>query len=284
MRSGVLPLTRSLGSLEILDAAVWFARDLFAGWFVTAAAAPLAFALAFTGYANLCVRFSDPGRSPQPLVIWGGAAILAALFLARGLSQAAATEFLRARIHGERRQPEACWLTALRRPVDCAFLSGGLAVLQWLGLALAIVPGLSVINSRSLALPAAIFEGVPASRALRRSRELTKGSVSGMGLWGALLLAWVALFANALCFGALAPQIVRTLLGLSFPMIEHLISPDNGTFVLMSAGVAWALCDALRTVAFAILYMNARIEQEGSDLRARVEQIRAGQRAEAVHA
>ncbi|MBI2923660.1 MAG: hypothetical protein HYY18_21600 [Planctomycetes bacterium] len=289
MKSTVLPLTRSLGPLEILDAAVWFARDHFAAWAVTAAAAPLAFALALTGYVTACLRLADaPGRdAASNLIVHGGAAIVAALFVARGLSHAAAIEFVRAEVYGERRTPEGCWLPALRRAADHAFFVGGLSVIQWLGLAAGIYPGLAWLNTNGLAQSAAIFEDLPAPRALRRSRELMKGNIAGMGVWAGLFLAWLVLFANALCFGAFMPDIVRSFLGLSFPRIEHLISPRNGTFVMMSAACTWALTDALRAVAFAILYMNARIEREGSDLHARLEhgsERRRVERPEAAHA
>lgn len=289
MRSTVLPLTRSLGPLEILDAAVWFARDHFAAWAVTAAAVPLAFALALTGYVTACLRLADTpgGDAASNLVVHGGALLLAALFLARGLSHAAAVEYLRAQVYGERRTPEGCWLPALRRAADHAFFTGWLSTLQWLGLAAGVYPGLASLNANGLAQSAAIFEDLPAPRALRRSRELMKGNIAGMGVWGGLLLAWAVLFANALCFGAFMPDFARSFLGLSFPRIEHLISPKNGTFVMMSAACSWALCDALRAIAFAILYMNARIEREGSDLHARLEhgrERRRVERPEAAHA
>jgi len=224
MEPRALPLTRRLSTLEVLDAAIWFARDHCAAWLVTAGAGGLAFAVALAAFYN-AITHAPKGMSVEDFFVRVAmySAGLSVLFVARGLGQWAAVEFLRARIFGESRSPEGSWLPALRHAPAALFFCGFSGMCQWAGLAAAVYPGLATVNSGGLALSAAVFERLDPAAALRRSRALMKGSFAGAGLWGLLLAVWALLFVNVLMFGAFGPEIAPSLFGLSLPHLERLL-------------------------------------------------------------
>lgn len=266
-----LPLARRLGALDVLDAAVWFARDHLATWALTACAGGLAFAASFTAFLEFCLQRpggSALGSSAIPLL--AGSAVLAAVWIARGLGHWAALEHLRSVLDGAPLPPETCWRRALARAVPAIFHAGAFSGAQWLGMALLVVPGLGVIRARGLAAAAAVFEGLGEERAMKRAGHLASKSTLPIGVWGALLLVWVLLFLNVLLAGAIFPELVRLFTGLSFPRIERALSPQNGLFVTLAAVGSWAACDGLRVSAFGVLYLNARTEREGGDLLDRI--------------
>jgi hypothetical protein len=274
-----IPLARRFGPMEVVDSAIWFARDHAVAFVTTAGAGGLTFALA------LAVCFNRLGALPTgarvadhsiEVLFWG--VVLSALFLLRGLGHWAVTERLAASLRGETRTPETCWASAVRHAPAAVFLTGVPAAAQWAGF-LAVWPGLAYMNRWSGALPAAVFEELEPARALRRSTELMKGSVNSMAVWGFLFVAWVILFVNVLGAGAMLPEFLRSFFGISLPRFEQAVSPGNGLFVVSAIVFTWAVVDSLRAVAFAILYLNARIEREGGDLQSRLDAFRAGRRA-----
>ncbi|MCC6742044.1 MAG: hypothetical protein IT452_23690 [Planctomycetia bacterium] len=278
-RRAAIPLSRRLGPLEVVDSAIWFARDHAASVLGTAGTGSLAFAFAVVVAWNRLTGLpagSEVSDHLPELAAWGAG--LSALFLARGLGHWAAVVRLAASLRGEEKPAEECWTSALRNAPAALFLAGVPAMGQWAGLLL-IWPGLSMMNRWSNALAAAIFERTPPVRALRRSMDLMRGSIDGMAVWGVLLVAWSLVFVNTLVAGATIPGFLRSFFGLNLPRLEEALAPSNGLFVVAALAASWAACDALRTVAFAILYLNARIEREGGDLLTRLETFRAGRRA-----
>ncbi|MEK7467174.1 MAG: hypothetical protein AAB074_07165 [Planctomycetota bacterium] len=274
-----IPLARRFGPMEVVDSAIWFARDNAVAFVTTAGAGGLAFALALATCFNRLGALPPGAKVEDHLVevaIWG--VLLAALFLGRGLGHWAVVERLSASLRGETRTPEACWAAALKNPGAALFLAGVPGMAQWAGF-LAIWPGLAFMNRWSGALPAAVFEKLEPARALRRSRDLMAGSNNAMAVWGFLFVAWVILFVNVLFAGAMLPDFLRGFFGINLPRFEQAVSPGNGLFIAVAIVFTWAACDALRAVAFAILYLNARIEREGGDLQSRLEAFRSGRRA-----
>lgn len=281
-RRAAIPLSRRLGPLEVVDSAIWFARDHAAAVLGTAGTGSLVFAFALAVAWNRLTGL-PPGSGVSAhlpeLAAWGAG--LSALFLARGLGHYAAVVRLAASLRGEHKAAEECWIAAIRNAPAALFLAGVPAMGQWAGLPL-VWPGLSMMNRWSNSLAAAIFERTPPARALRRSTDLMRGSIDGMAVWGVLLVAWLLLFVNTLVAGALIPDFLRSFFGLNFPRLEEAVSPSNGLFVVIALAASWAACDTLRSIAFAILYLNARIEREGGDLQSRLETFRAGRRAAAA--
>lgn len=274
----VIPLTRRLGPLEVVDSAIWFARDHAVAFLTTAGTGSLVFALALAAAFNRLGGL-PPGSSASDhlaeLGAWGAG--LSALFLARGLGHWAIVERLAGSLRGEERSPESCWAAALKNAPAALFLAGVPAMVQWAGFVL-LWPGLSFLNRWSGALAAAVFERIVPERALRRSRDLMRGSIDGMAAWGILFVSWALLFVNTLVAGALLPGLLRNFFGVNLPRFEQAVSPHNALFVVGALAASWAACDALRTVAFAILYLNSRIEREGGDLVGRLEVFKAGRR------
>lgn len=284
----IIPLTRRLGALEIIGAAAWYARDNAVSLLSTAGAGGLAFALALVAFFNRMTEFREgtPAAHHLPeIAAWG--AVLAGLFIARGLGHWAAVDALAASLRGERKTPEAAWGAAARKAIDALCLTGFPAMAQWAGM-VAVMPGLLALNRWGISLAAAVVEDLPASSALRRGRDLTRGSLEGMAVWGFLLVTWAILFVNVLMAGAMLPDFLRKFFGVNLPRIEAALSPESGLFLVAAAAATWAACDALRCISFAILYLNARIEREGGDLLSRLHTLRAGRRAaaapEPVHA
>ncbi len=278
----VIPLTRRLGPLEVVDSAIWFARDHAVAFLATAGTGSLVFALAIAAAYNRLGGLpphSDVSDHLPEIAAWGAG--LSALFLARGLGHWAVVERLAGSLRAEERPPEACWTSALKNAAAAIFLAGVPAMAQWAGFAL-VWPGLSFLNRWSGALAAAVFERIEPARALRRSRDLMRGSIDAMAVWAILFVSWALLFVNLLIAGALLPGLLRNFFGVNLPRFEQAVSPGNALFVVGALAVSWAACDALRTVAFAILYLNSRIEREGGDLVGRIEVFKAGRRGLAV--
>lgn len=83
--------------------------------------------------------------------------------------------------------------TKLGKLTLCAAISW---TLQFLGLALCIVPGIIIGLSLQLAFPIVILENVSPTQALRRSYDLTKGH--RLKILGATLVIWILMFAVSL--------------------------------------------------------------------------------------
>jgi hypothetical protein len=144
------------------------------------------------------------------------------------------------------------------------------------GLFLGVYPGLAAAHGWAAAIPAAIYERLDATAALRRSREIARGGFGGMLLWLSLLAVQAVVFANLLIFGQLLPEVLRMLLGFDLPALSQWFAPRNPAFVLLSLGLSYAMVDAVRAATSVIYYLSGRTEREGTDLLARLAHLRAG--------
>lgn len=269
-----LPLTRKLSTLEVLDAAVWFVRDHWIAWTILAGSGGVLFSLLLAAFHAVADTPTAGGSlGGHFLRVWLFAGLVAAAFMARGIGFRAATEFFRAKSIGPAKSLSACLLDALARGPGAIFLSGVPGAAALLGLPAGGYPGLAAVNAWCLGLPAAVFEDLDAGSALKRSGALMKKSFAGAALWLVVAGGGIFVFANLLLIGALLPHFVPVLIGVDLPMLTQRLTPGNPIFLWITAGISWTIMDLVRVAAFAVLYLNARTEREGSDLLARLRNL-----------
>lgn len=277
--SRTLPLTRRLSSLEVFDAGIGFIRNHPAEWTVLAGTVGAGLALGLAAL-QFTASFVPAGRSMSDHFggVALGALMLAGLALLRGPAAVAATEYFRRKTSGLPAPLGACVLRALKAPVSSAFLAAVPGAVALLGLCAMVYPGLAAWNRWAVAIPAAVYEGLGASAAMTRSARLMERSTAGMSLALHTGLLGLFVFANLLVLGALLPDLLRIFLGTDLPWLSRHVSIRNGTYVVLAAGLSMAAADAARMAGAAVLYLNMRIEREGSDLKTRLERLRASHR------
>jgi hypothetical protein len=277
MESAPSPLTRRLSPLECLDAAIWFVRDHFAVWTALAAGPGILFAVALTAYGSVA------GHVPAGTSLAAHftrlqilTALLAVLFMLRGVGHWAAIGYFRRRVMAHDPSLAICLLAAFRHAASALFLAAFPAMVALGGFVLGIYPGLAAANAWFTAMPAAIFERLEAPVALRRSREIAGDTYAPLRVWFALFAVQLVIFLNLLLVAAILPFLLRMLVGIDLPALEQWVSSGNPVFLLLALALSYAATDALRVATSAIFYLSSRTEREGTDLLARVLQLRAG--------
>lgn len=277
MESAPSPLTRRLSPLECLDAAIWFVRDHFPVWTALAAGPGLLFAVAVAAHATIAGHVTaETSLDSHFRNVRIMTALLAALFMLRGLGHWAAISYLRRRIMSHSPSLTICVLAALRHAMSALFLGAFPSAVSLGGFVLGIYPGLSATNAWFAAMPIAIFERLDGPAALRRSRAVAGDTYAPLRLWFALFAIQLVVFINLLLVAAILPWLLRTLVGVDVPALEQWVTPSNPVFVLLALALSYAATDALRVAASALFYLSSRTEREGTDLLARVIQLRAG--------
>ena len=147
-------------------------------------------------------------------------------------------------------------------------VSGFLLVLAWVVIiliaALGVLAGFYIYFRFSLAVPAALIEGVGPVRAMKRSFSLAKGS-----LWRIFLLyflAWVVAVGLALAF-AIPARIVAAVFVLKKAFFLALIVQQLGSVI---AGV---LAGPIGPIAVALVYYDQRVRKEAFDLQLMMQSI-----------
>jgi hypothetical protein len=125
------------------------------------------------------------------------------------------------------------------------------------GFLLLIVPGVILLCRMSVAIPAAMLEDASASRALERSKQLTKGFAFHAFL--IFLIVWVMAWIGTAIF--------------QFPFIFMALTAKShvlpfGMVVLqqLSGFIVGVLVGPIGTIAFCLLYYNLRVRKEAFDL------------------
>ncbi len=177
------------------------------------------------------------------------------------------------------------------RPIDVvrtALVTGlGLWVWAWLlvlaslGGALGVVLVLPLLSLRGAIAPAWLARAACTTDAGVRGFVRAAADNSEMRTVGVLLEALVLFGALGLTINVYALLAVGALLGRSFfglelALVDSFLSPDN-VFVLLGVFLtALVLLEPLRAALAAVLFVDARVRQEGLDLRAAVDDALAG--------
>lgn len=209
-------------------------------------------------------------------------ALLVAAWLGRSLiASAVARDFSRALWEHVPIPPEA------GRPADvirtASVVAMGLWVWLWVLVGASLLGALGVI----LVLPLFALRGLVAPSWLARARCTTDAGFRAV--WRAaadndgkraanlvvellMLFASVALFIDVYALIAVLMLLMRSFLGLDVAAVDQFLSFDN-TFVLLGvAGVALVLIEPVRAALSAVAFVDARVRQEGLDLRAAVDE------------
>jgi Membrane domain of glycerophosphoryl diester phosphodiesterase len=149
---------------------------------------------------------------------------------------------------------------AIRRGLSRFWPIVGLAILQWLGIAvgflLFIVPGIMLAVRWSVALPACVVEGLGPTASMGRSAELTKGH--RWKIFGVYLLIMII----ALIFIGIIGALVAGLFGSPFSAAALERGIGIGTLL-------WLIVTAIYTAYFNIfvvmMYNDLRAAKEGID-------------------
>jgi hypothetical protein len=125
----------------------------------------------------------------------------------------------------------------------------------------------------TVAVPAAVLEDIGAGSAIRRSVQLTKGSLGRVFV----LLLFTMIITYAVMFVFQGPFLVAS--GMAGPESRAaLLLALLGT---VSGSIGSAFVSPLMIVAFAVLYYDLRIRKEGLDLQLMIASLDAGGSTEA---
>ncbi len=153
------------------------------------------------------------------------------------------------------------------RPSALAALGLCSAALIVGGLVVGGIPGVLFASWLLPVLPIAACEGRDPGSALRRLSHLPRGT-SGKGLMSVALFVLLLLFVwvNVVAGTQVALYLVRSLTGADVTVLARALGPTNGAFFLSSVVISAFLLDGLWCVYRAVLYLDARLGQSGTDL------------------
>lgn len=141
------------------------------------------------------------------------------------------------------------------------------AAFTLVGFASAVLPGLALAGF-CVPLPAIVaVEGRDAGAAVARARKLPRGTAGkGLGssvLFGGLVLvAWIDIVAGT----QVGLLVLRALTGADVTVLSRLFGLGNEAFVLGSLVVAMLVVEPLWAIQRALVYLDARLGQSGTDL------------------
>jgi hypothetical protein len=264
---------RPLGTTALVDAAIEHVRDdpvLFYG-----IAAPVTLPLAAVGlyFFDLVRDYRGDAAGYGPRVALG-AGLLTILFHLRFVSHGALAWALERRLRGLETSAAAAWGAALRRSVTLAFSGSLLWMLCSVAGFFAFVPAIVPFALFCLGPAVAMVEETGPLRTLRRSMELgwlELGRSFAIGLvlsLGLLALALGGAFAVEATLG-----IVRTVFYADLSYWETLLSWKNPTFFFGAFLAGAVLIEPVKTLSYALLYVDRRVRKEGFDLRRKIQLI-----------
>lgn len=284
--SAPLPLDRPLSPLEAFDLGVWLFRDRAGLWLALGTLPGVAFTAALLAFYDLAA-YPSPDLAPDHLRLYllVGAAILAVLWLARGLATFAVSDGLRRLAQNETPRVMTVAGAALKRLPAAFAIHGAQTACTLGGLLLFVYPGLFCMVRTCLWAPSSVWESLSPSAALRRSNALARLSMAGAVLQLLLWLLFVFVLVDLLFILAYIPELARIFLGEDFGLGRAFPGPDDPHVRLAAAGLAVAVLDPLRACVQTVLYLNARTSHEGAFLLLRLQQLReARSRPEAARA
>jgi hypothetical protein len=267
--AGLRPLTTT----AIVDAAIEHVRDdpvLYYGIVAPVVLPLVALGLYFVDLVN--DYRGDPAEyTPRVLA---AAAVLTVLLHLRFVAEGALAWALERRLRGVEATAAGAWRAALPRALPLAF--GG-ALLWWLAFFLSfmlVVP--AVIPFALLCLSPAIVmsEGTGPFATVRRAASLgwlEIGRAVAIALM--LILGTVALAAGTALGVVALLELVRTILYADLSWLEAVLSLKNPRFAFGALLAGLALLEPVKTLAFALLYVDRRVRTEGFDLKRKVQLI-----------
>ncbi len=264
----MLPELRPLGVGETLDAAVAVYRSRF--WpllrltalvvlpvqalqtVVLLSSTPDSLTRGMTG--TLGPGFDNPS---EEIWVYLAATVSAAVLglLATALATAATTKLVSDTYLDEPTGPRESLRYAGRRFAAVVGASLATGILTVVGLILFVIPGVWLMVSWSVVIPALVVENAGVGRAMRRSFDLVKSR------WWPML--------GLLVTGQLLGSIVQAVLA---AVLEIVVSPlgDGVTGSIVANGIAGGVGSVLTTpfvaAAFVIAYFDLRIRSEGFDV------------------
>ena len=269
--TGPLPLHPMTVS-DILDGAFKLLKGnlrtiaIVAAVFVVPVQLLAAFVQRASGVPNLLRAFSDPSAFQSSnssdstvvaslIVIALGA--LTTPFIAGAISRVVSASYVGA----TEAAPDA--LRATGRRTWALLASFALVhVLELVGFALCILPGLAVMTMFVMVAPAVVIEGLGPLRGMRRSWQLAKGR-----FWGTLGIVLLA---------ALLSSVVSSALTVPFSLVGGLVG-DFGWIVVSIGGLlAGLVARPFVAVVATLQYYDARIRREGFDLQMLVAKLERG--------
>lgn len=261
---------RDAGAPVLLDEAVSLiqTRPLHWAGLALMPAAPLA--LASLGFVYLHrVRWLDEawGAGTTVLSVLVSAAVVAALAL-RAVGQGRASRAVVRALHPGAKLSEELGVASVAALGLCS------AALVVAGLVFGGIPGLLFSSWLLPVLPVAACEGRDPGSALRRLSRLPRGT-AGKGLVSVALFSILLLFAwvNVVAGAQVLLYMGRALTGADVTALSRALSPLNGAFLLSSIVISAFLVDGVWCVYRAVLYLDARLGQSGTDLLERWEEL-----------
>jgi hypothetical protein len=196
---------------------------------------------------------SDDGEQPIAIMVIG---LVGDVMLGASL-QAALTRATIEDLRGKRPSFRDCVKTALAVLLPSVAISLLVALGAWIGLLFLIVPGLFLMARWSVVIPVLVQERLGVFAAMRRSRDLAKGSLWPlMGVWLLMFVAFIALDLVPDGFAFLSDTKL-------VPFLNTLGVTKPGLFFDTLAGTAIGL---VQSIAPAAMYIELLRVKEGASV------------------
>ena len=271
-------MLRPLTTGELLDRTFALYRKNFL-FFVTIIAIPALVVLAVQLVPPVLgmARLVRPG-DPMAIVISLATTIVAliAQAIGFGIAQGATVVGVSARYLGREISVAECYRRLYGRMWRLVGISFGVGILVGLASLLFLVPGIILAVRWSMAVPVAVLEDSSFSVATSRSSDLSDGKG-----WQIFLIYFLYLF---MTYAILMLAYVPVLFLIAMMARSGNPSPALNALIPLAGFIAKVLVAPFATIAFSLVYYDARVRKEALDLELVMEQVSGGPAAAAVAA
>ena len=254
---------RDKSALDLMEEAGYVLRN----------APPQAVASYYIGTLPFLLAFlffwADMGRNPYAYEHCAPAAFgLAILFAWMSAWQAVFAQALRSHLTGAPPAPfgKLVFIEAVLQPTKFIVIPLAFLVTVPFAGAFAFYQNLFAISYRG---DTGVRQACAASWRQARLRPIQNWTVLGI----AAMLA-IVVFANVAVALILAPQLLKSLLGIETPLTQGAVSPLNSTFLAIALALTYAILDPLIKTIYVLRCFYGESLGSGEDLRARMNAIR----------
>lgn len=255
----MLPVLRPLSLGELLDQTFQLYRKKFLLFVGIAAVPRLVVLLIQVGYQ--AAIYSAPGSAFGPaaigLTIVAGLISLVLLLIATAVSQAATTIGVSEVYLGRDITVGGAYQRIRGSMGRVTLIVFGLGLLTGIGFVLLIVPGIYLMLTWALAIPAAMIEDLGFAECRDRSKALVEGAR------GRMFLIFVLVFAltYAVAFGILLPMMALAMVATGGKVTLFVTAVNQiGEFISGSLVAPFGM------IAFTLAYYDQRVRKEGFDI------------------
>src|SRR5581483_4144025 len=214
--------------------------------------------------------WADMSRNPYAYEHSAPAALgLAILFAWMSAWQAAFAQALRSQLTGAPAAPfwRVAFIQAVLQPTKFIVMPVAFLITVPLAGAFAFYQNLYAISYKR---DTGVREACAAAWGQAKLRPTQNWTVLGIAA-----MLGIIVFANVAVALILAPQLLKSLLGIETPLTQGAVSPFNSTFLAIALALRYAIVDPLMKTIYVLRCFYGESQASGEDLRARLKSIGA---------